>query len=62
MLDDQNVVIAQAKAQVKTKEEELISQGEKQNKYYAKYEDKLALANEEAERQRQRAEDIQYRV
>jgi len=25
MLDDQNVVIAQAKAQVKTKEEELIS-------------------------------------
>ncbi len=37
-------------------------QTEKQNKYYSKYEDKVAQANEEAERQRQRADDIQYRV
>jgi len=37
---------------VKAKEEELINQSEKQNKYYAKYEDKLAQATEEAERQR----------
>ena len=52
MLDDQNVAIQQAKAQVKAKEEELLTQTEKQNKYYSKYEDKVAQANEEAERQR----------
>jgi hypothetical protein len=37
---------------VKAKEEELLTQTEKQNKYYSKYEDKVAQANEEAERQR----------
>jgi hypothetical protein len=37
---------------VKAKEEELLIQTEKQNKYYSKYEDKVSQANEEAERQR----------
>jgi SpoVK/Ycf46/Vps4 family AAA+-type ATPase len=50
------------KAQVKAKEEELVVQAEKQSKYYGKYEDRIAQANEEAERQRQRAEEVQYRV
>jgi len=47
---------------LKSKEEDLTSQTEKQNKYYAKYEDKLAQANEEAERQRLRADDLHYRI
>ena len=50
------------KAQVKAKEEELVVQAEKQSKYYGKYEDRIAQANEEAERQRQRAEEVQYKV
>jgi len=39
-----------------------MTQSEKQTKYYAKYEDKLAAANEETERQRLRVDDLQYRI
>lgn len=62
MLDDQNVTISNVKSQLKQKDEDLYVQTEKQGKYQSKYEDRLATANEEAERQRQRADDFAFRV
>lgn len=62
MLDDQNVTISNVKSQLKQKDEDLYVQTEKQGKYHSKYEDRLATANEEAERQRQRADDFAFRV
>ena len=44
MLDDQNMSMSHMKAALKQKDDELMNQSEKQGKYHAKYEDRIAAA------------------
>jgi chromosome segregation protein len=62
MLDDQNVALSQAKQAAKQKDEELLTVQEKQGRHHSKYEDRIAEAQEEAERQRSRCDEMAYRI
>lgn len=62
MLDDQNVTISNMKQVMKQKEEEIGTLGEAKAKYRGFYEDKLQQAYDEADRSKQRSEDLEARV